>query len=189
MPRATIAPHDVRRDAQGTIWFSEFGDSFLGALDPTSGAVTEYPVPVLKPGFPTGALDLEPDADGNLWLALMFQGGLARFDVATKRFQIWPVQPALNNDATQESMVMPLRASVDGKVWTNLVDRQSILRLDLASGSFELIDPFANAPGGRVHSPYGMTVDAQNDLYFMDFGDENIVRLDAKTGATTIYPT
>jgi virginiamycin B lyase len=189
MPRETIAPHDVRRDTQGTIWFSEFGEQFLGALDPRNGKVTEYPIPVLKPGFPTGALDLESDADGNFWLALMFQGGLAKFDVTARKFTTWPVQPALNNDTTQESMVMPGEARVDGKVWTNLVDRQVILRLDLASGSFELIDPFKNAPKGRMHSPYGMTVDARNNLYFMDFGDENIVRMDAATGAATIYPT
>ncbi len=189
MPRETIAPHDVRRDTGGTVWFSEFGDSRLGALDPRSGTVAEYPIPVLKPGFPTGALDLEPDADGNLWLALMFQGGLAKFDTKSKTFTTWSVQPPLANDATQESMVMPLRDRVDGKVWTNLVDRQSILRLDLASSQFELIDPFKNAPKGRAHSPYGMTVDAQNNLYFMDFGDENIVRLDAASGAATIYPT
>ena len=189
MPRETIAPHDVRRDAYGIVWFSEFGESFLGALDPRSGKIAEYPIPVLKPGFPTGALDLEPDADGNLWLALMFQGGLAKFDVKARTFTTWPVQPALNDDATQQSMVMPLRARVDGKVWTNLVDRQVTLRLDLASGAFELIDPFKNAPKGRMHSPYGMTVDARNNLYFMDFGDENIVRMDAATGAATIYPT
>jgi streptogramin lyase len=189
MPRATIAPHDVRRDADGTIWFSEFGEPFLGALDPRSAKITEYPIPMLKPGFPTGALDLEPDRDGNLWLALMFQAGLAKFDTKTKTFATWAVQPALNNDATQESMVMPGEAGVDGKVWSNLVDRQAILRLDLASGLFELIDPFKNAPKGRTHSPYGMIVDAHNDLYFMDFGDENIVRVDATSGAATIYPT
>ena len=29
----------------------------------------------------------------------------------------------------------------------------------------------------------------ENNLYFMDFADENIGRIDAKTGAATIYPT
>jgi len=189
MPRETIAPHDVRRDAEGMIWFSEFSEQNLGMLDPTTGRVAEYAIPTLKTGFPTGALDLEPDRDGNYWLALMFQGGLAKFDTKARTFMTWAVRPPLGNDATQESMVMPLGSGVDGKVWTNLVDRQSILRLDLASGAFELIDPFKNAPKGRTHSPYGMAVDAKNDLYFMDFGDENIGRIDARTGAATIYPT
>ncbi len=34
-----------------------------------------------------------------------------------------------------------------------------------------------------------MTADAQNNLYFMDFADENIGRVDAKTGESTLYPT
>ncbi len=36
---------------------------------------------------------------------------------------------------------------------------------------------------GRPHAPYGMVADAANNLYFMDFGDENVGRVDAKTGA------
>jgi len=32
-------------------------------------------------------------------------------------------------------------------------------------------------------------VKRENNLYFMDFADENIGRIDAKTGAATIYPT
>src|SRR5262249_55218311 len=84
MPRQTIAPHDVRTDRDGNIWYSNFVENFLGELDPKTGAHHEYAIPVSKPGSPTGSLDLEADADGNLWLALMFQTGLARFDRTTK---------------------------------------------------------------------------------------------------------
>jgi streptogramin lyase len=34
-----------------------------------------------------------------------------------------------------------------------------------------------------------MTADTANNLYVMDFGDEAIVRIDAESGAATIYPT
>jgi virginiamycin B lyase len=189
LPRKTIAPHDVRTDAAGHVWYSNFVENFLGELDPKTGANTDYPIPLLKPGAPTGTLDLEADGDGNLWLALMFQAGLAKFDVATKTFQIFPVQPALDNDATQQSMVMPRASSVDGKVWSNEVAKQSIMRLDLKSGRYELIDPFKFLPKGHQHSPYGMAADADNNLYFMDFADENVGRIDARTGVATIYPT
>jgi streptogramin lyase len=189
MPRATIEPHDVRLGKDGMIWFSNFGENFLGRLDPGTGKVTEYPIPELKPGFPTGTLDLEPDQAGNYWLALMYQGGLARFDPKSATFKLFAIPPDINTDATQQSMVMPWQSEVDGKVWTNLVDRHAILRLDVASGKFELFDPFAGMPGPRNHSPYGLVADARNDLYFMDFGDENIGRIDAATGRATIYPT
>ena len=189
MPRATIAPHDVRTDANGFIWYSNFVENFLGRLDPKTGAHKEFPYPVLKPGYPTGALALEPDPDGNWWLAMMFQAGLAKFDVKTEKFQLFPVQPELNNDATQQSLMMPWSFHVDGKVWTNDVGRMGIMRLDLASGKYEFIDPFKFQPKGRQHSPYGMAADAQNNLYFMDFADENVGRVDARTKAPTIYPT
>jgi virginiamycin B lyase len=188
LPRKTIAPHDVRTDRDGNVWYSDFVENFLGELDPKTGAQRDYAIPVLKPGSPVGTLDLEQDSDGNLWLAMMFQAGLAKFDMKSKTFQIFPVQAALNDDATQQSMVMPRAWHVDGKVWTNEVAKQSIMRLDLQSGTYELIDPF-RLLRGRQHAPYGMAADEKNNLYFMDFADENIGRVDAKTGAVTLYPT
>ena len=189
LPRRTIAPHDVRTDRQGHVWYSNFVENFLGELDAKTGAHRDYPIPVRKPGFPTGSLDLEPDADGNLWLAMMFQAGLARFDMATKTFRVFAVDAALDDDAMQQSMVMPRAANVDGKVWSNDVARQSIMRLDLKTGQYQRIDPFKFLPKGRPHAPYGMAADGENNLYFMDFGDQNIGRVDAKTGASTIFPT
>jgi streptogramin lyase len=185
MPRNTIEPHDVRMDADGMLWFSNFGEQSLGRLDPRSGEVTLYPIPVLKPGFPTGTLDLEPDRDGNYWLAMMYQAGIARFEPKSATFRTWPIPPELDNDGAQQSMVMPWRSDLDGKVWTNAVDRQAIVRLDLASGKFELFP----LPKGVAHSPYGLAADPHNNLYFMDFGDENIGRVDAATGEITLYPT
>ena len=86
-------------------------------------------------------------------------------------------------------MVMPGSASVDGKVWTNDVARQSIMRLDLKTGSYERIDPFAFLGKGHIHAPYGMAADTANNLYFMDFGGEAVGRVDAKTGQPTLFPT
>jgi virginiamycin B lyase len=189
LPRKTIAPHDVRVGGDGHVWYSDFVENFLGELDPKTGALTEYPIPMPKPDFPAGTLDLEADADGNLWLALMFQTGLARFDMASKTFRIFPLPADLNGDAMQQSMVMPGASNADGKVWTNDVARQSIMRLDLKTGVYERIDPFAFLGKGRTHAPYGMAADKANNLYFMDFGGEAVGRVDAKSGVPTIFPT
>jgi virginiamycin B lyase len=191
MPRSTIAPHDVRTDADGFIWYSNFVEPYLGRLDPRTGAHEEFAYPLPKPNFPAGALALEPDHDGNWWLAMMFQGGLLKFDTRTKTFRHYPLPAELNSDTAQQSMVMPRQSHVDGKVWTNDVNSHSILRLDLATGAYERVDPFQGMPIGanRQHSPYGMTADKDNNLYFMDFGDESVGRVDAKTFRGTIYPT
>ena len=189
MPRETIAPHDVRTDAAGFIWYSNFVEPYLGRLDPRTGAHEEFRYPLAKPTFPAGALALEPDHDGNWWLALMFQGGLMKFDTRTKTFRHYPLPPNLDSDTAQQSMVMPRQSQVDGKVWTNDVNSHSILRLDLATGNYETVDPFKDMPVGRNHSPYGMMADKDNNLFFMDFGDESIGRVDAKTFRGTIYQT
>jgi streptogramin lyase len=189
LPRATIAPHDVRPDASGAVWYSNFVEPTIGRLDPNTGAHEEFRYPLPKPKFPEGALALEPDQDGNWWLAMMFQSGLMRFDPRTHEFRHYPIPPEQMTDGTQQSLMMPGRAKVDGKVWTNDVSTHEILRLDLATGAYERVNPFKGMPKGRQHSPYGMAADAQNNLYFMDFGDESIGRVDARTLRTTLYPT
>ncbi len=191
MPRSTIAPHDVRTDAEGFVWYSNFVEPYLGRLDPRTGAHTEFAYKLPKPNFPAGALALEPDHDGNWWLAMMFQGGVMKFDTRTRTFRHYPLPPELDSDTAQQSMVMPRESHVDGKVWTNDVNTHSILRLDVASGAYERVDPFEGMPIGanRQHSPYGMAADKNNDLYFMDFGNESVGRVDAKTFRATIYPT
>src|SRR5947208_8012839 len=68
LPRETIQPHDVIVDADGIAWYSSFGEQFLGRLDPKSGKVTEYPIALANPGFPTGTAGLRTDRDGNLCL-------------------------------------------------------------------------------------------------------------------------
>src|SRR5205823_318056 len=73
LPRETIEPHDVIVDAQGIAWYSSFGEPYLGRLDPKTGAVREFAIPVVKQGFPPGLLGLRADRDGNLWLGNMYQ--------------------------------------------------------------------------------------------------------------------
>ena len=91
--RETIEPHDVIVDADGIAWYSSFGEQNLGRLDPKTGAVKEYPVPLHKPGYPTGFLGLRSDKDGNLWLGNMYQATIVKFDRKTEKFQFWPLPP------------------------------------------------------------------------------------------------
>src|SRR5262249_6956316 len=91
LPRKEIQPHDVIVDPTGTVWFSHFGEQFLSKLDPNTGKVTDFPIPVQKLNHPKGTLDLEIDADGFLWVGLMYQTGMARFDRTTETFKIFPV--------------------------------------------------------------------------------------------------
>lgn len=189
LPRRTIAPHDVMTDSAGIAWYSNFNENTLGRIDPRTGEHKEFVFPTIKKGWPTGSLSLETDRDGNWWLAPMFQSGLVRFNTKDSTFKVFPLPDDINNAEAQQTMVQPRMSHVDGKVWATEVGRQQILRLDVASGKYEMVDPFKFVLEGSNHSPYGLTVDDKNNLIFMDFGDELVGRIDAKTMQTTIYPT
>jgi hypothetical protein len=55
----------------------------------------------------------------DLWIGMMYQTELAKFDPKQEKFEIIPIPAELNSDVSQQSMVMPSNAAADGKVWTN----------------------------------------------------------------------
>lgn len=184
LPRRTRQPHDVIV-VNGVVWYASFGEQILGKLDPATGKVTEYQVPVLKPGAPTGILALKSDREGRLWLAMQFQAGVARFDPKTERFETWKLPPELDGDHVQLTQMSPDFSHVDGKVWIVDAGTYTVLRLDLASGKFEQFEPF-KIPRPNV---YDVIADQQNNAYFLVMGREHIGRIDAKTGQITLYQT
>jgi streptogramin lyase len=190
LPRETIEPHDVFLE-NGIVWYSDFGQQYIGKLDPATGKVTEYRVPVMKPGYPTGGLDLEPSKDGELWLSGMYQGGLTAFDPATSAFKSYPLPADLNHQGAQQSMVMPNNMNVDGKVWTNNQDEHQILRLDVKTGTYTAMGPLKDPTRDRAIATYGILSDSHNNAYLLDFGGDGagIAKVDAVTGAVTMYPT
>ena len=185
LPQKTRQPHDVIVDSQGMAWYASFGEQILGKVDPKTGKVTEYQVPRLKPGSPTGSLALRFDEDENLWMGMQFQGGVAKFDRKTEKFQTWSLPPELNGDYVQINQVSPEHSRVDGKVWLQDAGTYTVLRLDPKSGKFEVFTPFA-IPRPNI---YDVISDAQNNAYFTVFGGTQIGRIDAKTGKVDLYPT
>jgi streptogramin lyase len=189
LPNNLIQPHDVILDQQGTVWYSDFGQQFLGKMDAKTGKVTQYPIPVLKTGWSEGTLDLEADKDGNIWVGVMYQANIAKFDPKTEKFQQWPVPKEWQTDAAQTGHLAVNATHVDGKVWIKNSDETDIYRLDVATGKFENLgnqtDPFT----GRRIGTYGIHADSQNNAYLLDFSANNLVRIDAKTKALKFYKT
>ncbi|PYT02802.1 MAG: hypothetical protein DMF60_20260 [Acidobacteria bacterium] len=185
LPQKTRQPHDVIVDSQGIAWYASFGEQILGKLDTKTGKVTDYAVPLLKPKMPTGSLAVRFDEDENVWLGMQFQGGVAKFDKKTEKFQTWSLPPELNGDHVQINQVSPEHHRVDGKVWLQDAGTYTVLRLDPKAGKFEVFEPY-KIPRPNI---YDVISDAQNNVYFTVFGRENIGRIDAKTGKIALYPT
>jgi streptogramin lyase len=197
LPRPSIQPHDVVIDRWGRVWFSEFGDQYLGELDPRTGKVEEYPIPTSRPKEPKGDLDLEFDQEGHLWIARMSQGGIAEFNYETHKFTIYEVPKPFRTIVTQQPMVAPQHWEVDGKVWLSDESLPGLYRVDIKTGKWQRWLPYGVMKGGgggeyafgRPHSVYGVYADAHNNVFFCDFSGENIGEIDAKTGKVTLFPT
>jgi virginiamycin B lyase len=188
LPRPTIEPHDVIVDEHGTVWYSDFGELFIGKLDPKTGSLKEYPVPELKPGYPQGLLDIEEDKAGDFWVGMMYQGALAKFDPKTEQIHTYALPPEFNDNAAQPNM-LGMRYDVDGKIWTDSAGHYDLFRLDVKTGSYERFEPMKHLPDDRAGSVYGIDSDSHNNLYFTDFATDYIGRLDAQTGNFSWFQT
>ncbi|MGD0965700.1 MAG: carboxypeptidase regulatory-like domain-containing protein [Candidatus Acidiferrales bacterium] len=190
LPRKTIMPHDVIVDEHGTVWYSDFGEQYFGKLDPKTGKVTEWPVPRPKPTFPEGMLDVEEARDGTMWLGMMSQAGLARFDPKTETFRIYSAPDVMNDDGTPKSGVrqreVTLQYTVDGKVWST-EDNGEIARFDVNTGAYERFEPLKQT-SFTPYGIYGIAADSHNNLYFAEISHGHIGRIDAKTKQVSFYP-
>jgi virginiamycin B lyase len=187
LPRATAEPHDVIVGADGNAYYSNFGEQTFGMIDPKTGAHTEFPVPELKKGWPTGMLGLRPDHEGNMWIGMMYQGAIAKFDIKDKKFTTWSMPPEMQKDQTQVNMVRAEQSHVDGKVWSQNNGFAAIHRLDLKTGHIESLEPFKAAGVGETHNIYDVIPDSKNNAYFTDIAAEYIGKVDKDTMKVTLF--
>jgi virginiamycin B lyase len=188
LPRPTIEPHDVIVDEHGMVWYTDFGEEFIGKLDPKTGSLKEYPVPELKPGYPQGLLDIEEDKAGNFWASMMYQGAIAKFDPKTEQLKTYPLPPEFNDNMAQPNM-LGLRYDVDGKIWADSPGHYDIYRLDIKTGAYERFEPMKSLPDSRPGTIYGVDSDSHNNLYFTDYATDYIGRIDAGTKKLSWFQT
>lgn len=190
LPRPETLPHDAAADTDGMIWYGDFGWHILGMLDPKTGKVVEYPMPITKPGAPVGSLDLVFDKQENIWLGTMYQGSLAKFDRKTKAFQTWGSPTYRDRDEARIAMVMPINHDVDGQVW---IGGDFEYQVDVKTGEWKAIDYSVGLPKDspiiRQLSSYGVASDSKNNFYGLNLNGTYIIKVDAKTKKVTPYPT
>jgi virginiamycin B lyase len=187
LPRPIAMPHDAQVDARGMVWYSDFGSQYVGRLDPKTGKATEYPIPVMKPGAPTGSLDVRFDRDGMVWIGSMMQGSLVKFDPKTEKFVSWGAPDFLTRDDARIAMVMPEQTHVDGKVW---IGAENEYQVDMATGQWTEIDYRKMQPAGaKDHGSYGVAADSKNNFYGLEVNADFIIRVDAKNLVPTYYQT
>jgi virginiamycin B lyase len=98
LPRLELATHDVWGDSKGNIWYSPHRSSYIGRLDPKTGAVKEYRVPQVEPGVLPGTHWIYVDKDDIVWGSENWQHSIWRLDPKTEEFKrvMWKVSEPPN---------------------------------------------------------------------------------------------
>jgi virginiamycin B lyase len=188
MGRETTEPHDILVDKDGAVWYTNFGEMFIGKFDPKTLQHTEYSIKKFKPTAPEGLLSIEFDHAGQIWFDTMYQGSLGCLDPKTGEIKYYPLDAKWNDEKVQLNFT-GLHHEVDNKVWTKSVGTQEIFRVDLKTGDWEKFRPLDKLPTVQRAGIYQVMADSKNNLWMAEFTEGHLGKIDAKTGDVTWYAT
>jgi streptogramin lyase len=188
LPRRSTQPHDVTVDAEGIVWFEDFGDNFVGRLNPKTGEVREWPIPATRPfpPFHPGSLDIALDRDGNPWLPMMRQASVAKFDKKTEKVTTYSLPPEYQQLGATAIMVAPTAA---GDVWVARLMQGGGAQTTGVTASVHLLDP---KTGRMKNYPvpsgvYGLEALPNGNAMVFSLQGGVLVEVDAATGKNTVY--
>lgn len=157
----------VKKDADGRIYISEFGDNRVSQLDPTTGKITEYALPGAS-GHPYG---IAVDSSGKIWYTKYSQNILGYIDPVTRQGKEWPLPRPYSG---------PHRMGIDNEdnLWIPLSGYGTVLRYSTKNGSYkEYKLPDADT------FPYVAHYDEKSDrVWITGNGANAIYALDPKSG-------
>jgi len=160
---------DPVQAADGSIWWVGQWGNLLGRLDPTTGAMKEYPLP--ENAMPH---TVTIDAKGNAWYTGNKNGTVGYLDPKTGKITVFKMPDP--NAKDPHTLIFDQK----GIAWFTLQQSNMVGRLDPASGDIKLV----TVPTPRS-KPYGIKLDAEGNIWFACNGAPCLYKMDAATMALT----
>ena len=128
MPQSLLALHDAQGDSKGNIWWTSHKTDVVGKLDPKTGIVTEYTIPLTPKGMP-GTHAVRIDKNDVPWFSENWSHNLNRLDLATGKITQVQIEDAvpLNAPGFGNFSLTP-----DGYVWDSRDD--NVRKIDPETG-------------------------------------------------------
>jgi virginiamycin B lyase len=173
LPRLELATHDVTGDSKGNLWYSTHRSSYIGRLDPRTGAVKEFRVPQVDAGSLPGTHWIYVDKDDIVWGSENWQHSIWRFDPKTEEFKRiqWKVSEPPNSPMGGNYAIDP-----EGFIWR--AREKSVAKVGALTGEIVLKYPTKKFPG-----TYGSAV-SKDGRYFGGgaWPRDGVVVADTRTG-------
>lgn len=163
LPRPNVFPHDPAVGRDGIVWYTDQANSFIGRLDPGTGAVTDYATPTPRSG-PHG-ITVAPD--GAIWYTANRVGKLGRLDPATGKITEYAI-----DGRDPHTLVFN-----KGLVWFTVQGGNQYGNLDPATGQSHIWN--VKTPHAL---PYGIVPTAGGDLWVALFGTNRIAHVVGASG-------
>ena len=164
-------PHGLVSDREGNIWFTGNFKGYIGKLDPKTGTVTEYKIPDPKGEDPHTAVF---DSQGTLWFTLQVANMVGRLDPRSGKIDLKKAPTA------------------DSHPYGIAINSKGIpIFCEFATNKMAKIDPqtmeiteYVLPQGAR---PRRMAIDSNDRVYFTDFSEGHLGRLDLTSGAVKMW--
>lgn len=172
-----MSPQDLAFDASGKLWFTLIGGR-IGRLDPASGAMQSWPVPLPKGAsraYPF-SLAVTPKA---IWFGYLTGGALGRLDPATGKITLLSL-------ANPQAAVYAMAADRSGRIWFTEMQQPGVLgSIDPATGKV------TEAPVPRLLGDpsilYGVVTTSDGSIWFASAGANALVRYQPAKDLYTFY--
>jgi virginiamycin B lyase len=173
LPRLELATHDVWGDSKGNIWYSPHRSSYIGRLDPRTGAVKEYRVPAVDAGVLPGTHWIYVDKNDIVWGSENWAHSIWRFDPETEEFTRvrWNVPEPVNSPMGGNYAIDP-----DGFIWR--ARGKAVAKIGALTG-----DTILRFPLKKFTGTYGSAV-SRDGRYFGGgaWPRDGVVVADTQTG-------
>ena len=141
LPQRTRQPHDVSSIRKGWRGMRALANRSSAGSIPRTGA-GRIPDPCAE----TGGADRDPRRPVRQGREPVARDAVSRRhrEIRSRDRDVSDVEPAagLNGPHVQINQVSPDRSHLDGKVWLQDAGTYTVLRLDVASGTFEVFEPY-----------------------------------------------
>ena len=168
-PQLGQRSRDPMQAADGRIWWAGQFGNLVGSLDPATGDMKEYQLPLNS--LPH---TVELDAKGSAWFTGNKNGTVGYVDPKSGQIKVFKMPDP--NAKDPHTLVFDKK----GIAWFTLQNSNMVGRLDPESGDIKLVT--LSTPGSK---PYGIKIDAEGNPYFSCNGRPCLYKIDPASMALT----
>ncbi len=172
LPRRGAFPHDPAVAPDGSVWYTDQANSFIGRLDPATGRIREYTLPPEAKDPHTPIFH-----EGLLWFTAQRSNLIGRLDPKTGEVKLFPV-------ATPHALPYGIAEGPGGALWVALFGTNKLAHVVPESGAIHEID----LPNLQAR-PRRLVVDGKGRVWFADFGASRLGMLDPARRAIREWDT